>query len=399
MPPSQASDVPARLGAVWREHRLPLMAALTARLGSIDAAEDALSEAVLRAGRVWTAGFPDNPSGWLFRVALNAARDQSRRAATRTAKAPELTHLAMHTRTDIATPEERLALFQLTAHPALNPDERVALILFHLCELDAGAIARAFLVTPATIHKRLSRGRDKLRSAPPVADHDVDAVLSAIEIVYLQSYRDPDAGADVTALAVDARHLIDALIATVPRQGEPRALSALMHFLDARRPARRDPQGRFVPFDRQDISLWSAPALSAGAKALAPPPDDPGPYAIRAQIELVRMVAKRDGVLRDRELLSLHDQLLDIRPNPFAAIDRAVILSRLEGPEAGLQALEGLDRISQLSGHAAWQLAKADCHARAGQIAAARLHFEAARNLVPGEAQKRHIAERLSRLC
>ena len=397
-PPETPAYAPAALGRVWREHRLPLLAALNARLGSLDAAEDALSEAVVRAGRVWRASLPDNPSGWLFRVALNAARDGARRRTVRTDKQPELAHLAMQPHADIATPRERLGLFRLTAHPALNPEERIALILFHLCELDAAAIGRAFLVSPSTIHKRLSRGRDKLREAEP-APHDDGAVLSAVEIIYLQSYRDPDAGAEARALAVDARQLIDALIPLLPEPAEARALSALMHFLEARRPARRDPDGRFVPFAAQDATLWSPAALSAGVRAMGEPSESPGPYAIRAQIELTRMVARREGRPRDAELLSLHDALLTLAPSPFVAIERALVLSRVEGPRAGLEALDGLDGLERLSGHAAWQLAKADCHARAGQAAAARLHFEAARRLVPGEAQKRHIAERLSRLC
>lgn len=381
------------------------MAALTARLGDLDRAEEALSEAALRAHRSWAATIPANPSGWLYRVALNAATDVYRREARRTIAAPDL---AMMTETDTldVTPKARLDLLRHCADPVLSQEQQIALMLFHLAGLDCATIARAFLVRESAVHQRLSRARAKLRQdVGPRANGsggdgaDLSAVRAALEVIYLQSYRNIGGGVEAAALGRDALQLAQALCEAGPDEAESWALIALLHLLEARRPARLSTDRVFVPLNQQDALQWSAGAMQAGAAAMqrvAAIADRPEPYAVRAQIELTRMAARQQNRSCDRELLSLYDLLTDLVATPFAAIDRALVLSRLDGPQAGLTAFEALD--TDLSGHAGWHLAKAEFHDALGDVSRARLHMRSALTLIDGPAERAFVEAKLRAL-
>ncbi|WP_298913074.1 DUF6596 domain-containing protein [uncultured Algimonas sp.] len=402
--PTERSDgAPAILKAAWADHRVPLMAALTAKLGDLETAEDALAEAALRAHRSWTAAIPSNPCGWLYRVALNAARDGQRRSARHAGASPALKHHQRTTQLDglDVSPDARLALFRRCADPSLSSEQRIALMLFHLAGLDCAAIAKAFLVREVAIHQRLSRARKKLKGEKgnDGGTADLSAVRSALEVIYLQSYRNIGGGVEAEALGRDALHLAGALCEAGPDEPESWALLALMHLLEARRPARLTDEGDFVPFDRQDVGDWSAPHLRAGAAAMrraASRAERAEPYGLRAQVELTRIIARQKGEPCDAALLALHDRLVALTTSPFAAVDRALVLARLDGARAGLDALDGID--ADLSGHAGWHLAKAELHTRLGEAPQARLHLKAALTLMEEGAEKAFVATKLDSL-
>jgi RNA polymerase sigma-70 factor (ECF subfamily) len=396
---------PAALQAAWAAHRVPLMSALTARLGCLDRAEDALSEAALRAHRSWAASIPANPSGWLYRVALNAAHDRYRRELRHARAAPSLLSNQTDSQDDTleVSPETRLALFRLCADPILSRDQQIALMLFHLAGLDCGSIARAFLVSEPTIHQRLSRAREKLRHREPDIEPDADmsAVRSALEVIYLQGYRDAAGGPEADALGRDALQLAAALCDAGRGDAESWGLYALLNCLESRRQSRLSDDGCFVPFDGQDVSRWSARAMrhtAAAMKTVAALGQVPQPYAIRAQIEMTRMVARREGYNCDADLLALHDYLSGLTHAPFAGVDRALVLARLKGAKAGLEALDILRSQSDLSDYAGWHLAKADLYRKMGNIAQARAHMTSALTLVRGSAERGFVVEALRAL-
>ncbi|MGJ8560215.1 MAG: DUF6596 domain-containing protein [Litorimonas sp.] len=398
---------PAALQAAWAAHRVPVMSALTARLGCLDRAEEALSEAALRAQRSWAASIPANPSGWLYRVALNAAHDQYRREVRQARAAPALLSQQSEPQDDAleVSPEARLALFRLCAAPNLSQDQQIALMLFHLAGLDCGVISRAFLVSEPTIYQRLSRARSKLRrrdqEAQPEPEAELSAVRSALEVIYLQGYRDAAGGPEADALGRDALQLTGALCDAGQDDAESWALLALLNCLEARRRSRLSEEGCFVPFDRQEISRWSGAAMHHAAVAMqtvAALGQTPQPYAIRAQIELTRMVARRDGQNCDQALLALHNCLAGMIHAPFAGVDRALVLARLNGAQAGLNALETLDHHSDLSGHVGWHLAKAELYRNLGNMTQARAHMISALDLIDGAAERAFVEAALRTL-
>lgn len=395
---SISNAAPAALQAAWAAHRVPLMSALTARLGSLDRAEEALSEAALRAQRSWSVAIPANPSGWLYRVALNTAHDQYRREARHARAAPALLSHQTEPQDDAleVSPEARLALFRLCAAPRLSQEQQIALMLFHLAGLDCGSIARAFLVSEATIYQRLSRARTRLRTYDRDAESDgnLSAVRSALEVIYLQSYRDAAGGHEADALGRDALQLAAALCDARRDDAESWALLALLNCLEARRRSRLSDDGCFVPFDAQDISRWSGRAMRQAAVAMqtvASLARDTQPYAVRAQIEMTRMVARRDTRNCDASLLAQYDCLAGMMPAPFAGVDRALVLARLHGANAGLDALKVLEQQTDLSGHAGWHLAKAELHSKTGNVSRARRHLVSALDLIDGTAERAFV--------
>ena len=396
---------PAALGTVWAEYRIPLMAALTAKLGDLDRAEDALSEAVLRAHKSWAVALPDNPSGWLYRVALNAARDQFRKTARHRDQKSALEETIMshnHEDPDVSS-EVRLALFQKCADPSLSQDQQIAVMLFHLGGLSCKAIAKAFLVEDTVIYQRLSRARTKLKGQPFVPDvaDSIPMVRAALEVIYLQSYRNLSGGPEADALGQDALNLGEALCEASPKDAENWALLALLYLLQSRASARISDMGAMIPLGGQDPSKWMPDDMARAAKSLKRSlslTTQFGPYGVRAHIEMTRMRALRDGECRDQELLELHDLWLELTHQPFAAIERALILARVKGPKEAIKALDSLLLKHDLSGHAGWHLAKAEMHEQLGQIAETRFHLNAALSRIDGETERGFVESKIEEL-
>lgn len=373
------------------------------------------TDAVVAAQSAWRAGaLPDRPDAWLYRAALRKGLDRLRRAATETGKASEAgMHLDPEPSDDSQLPDARLGFFFACAHPALAPEAQIALILFHMAGLSAADIARAFLAREASVYQRLKRARDKLRANAMGFDvpgtgtwpERLPPVLSAIEIIYDQGHANLAGGIGPGALSRDGLQLAETLARLLPDECEVLALAAMLSFCEARRPARLDTAGRFIALKDQDPARWDSACLARAARLMDAAGDavassvlPPGPYAIRARIEACHCLAIASGQSRAGELVALYDDLMALAPSPVVAINRALALAKADGVAAGLAALAEATEGHDLTGHAPWHLARAELLTRAGEPNGAALHLKAARQLLPGPAERAFVSEKLALL-
>jgi predicted RNA polymerase sigma factor len=267
--------------SVARQSYGRLVALLSARTRDVAAAEDALADALMAALTTWPRdGVPKNPQGWLMTAARNRLLDNARHRWVRDNSAPTLELMMSdlyETADPDALPDERLKLMLVCAHPAIDPDMHTPLMLQTVLGLDAVAIARAFLVSPKTMGQRLVRAKNKIRQAQiafeiPAASEipqRLEAVLDAIYAAYGSSWEDA-AGTDQRAvgLAEEAIWLARVLRDQVPKEPEVHGLLALMLHCEARRPARRDANGKFVPLSEQDPRSWLTPLIDEAEREL-----------------------------------------------------------------------------------------------------------------------------------
>jgi len=395
--------------AVVRHSYGKLVAFLAARTGDVAAAEDALSDAFAAALADWPAnGVPANPEGWLTVVARRKIIDAGRRrrhvdeaAAPLRLIAEELE--AMSTVVDV--PDERLRLMFACAHPAIDPVVRAPLMLQTILGFDAVAIASAFLVAPATMGQRLVRAKAKIREAGipfrvPEADElaeRLDAVLSAIYAVYAEGWADPE-GADARQRGLAAEGIwLGRLVASL-LPGEPEALGllALMLHAEARRNARRNAEGDYVPLAEQNPALWDA-ALIDEAEAIllrASAMGVIGRYQLEAAVQSAHVAGRRNGRTDWAAIEKLYDGLAAITGSPVVAINRAVAIGESQGPEAGLAALDAAADDARLAAYQPYWAARAELLARAGQLNAAEAAYRQAVGLETDPAVRRFLQQR-----
>jgi RNA polymerase sigma-70 factor (ECF subfamily) len=388
------------LDGVFREHWGRVLATLVGFLGDIELAEDAAQEAFAIAAERWPRdGEPDNPVGWLISTARNRAIDHLRRQRVLAEKtkliARETTLTSEATVYQSATfPDERLELIFTCCHPALAPEAQVALTLRTLGGLSTEKIALAFLVPAETMSKRLTRAKRKIRDAripfavPP--GHQLpDRLASVLAVVYLV-FNNGWGGGRVD-LAAEAIQLGRALAELMPDEGDVLALLALMLLHDARRDARiRD--GEIVLLDDQDRALWDDRQISDGRALLqhALARGATGPYAVQAAIADLHLQQPRDW----RQIAALYQTLAVQTGSPVVELNRAIAVAELDGPEAGLAILEGLD----LDQYRYFHSARADLLRRAGRTDQARLAYRRALELAQTDAERRSLHGQLARL-
>ncbi|MGH8188625.1 MAG: RNA polymerase sigma factor, partial [Steroidobacteraceae bacterium] len=288
--------------AVARESYGRLVALLAARTRDVAGAEDALADALVSALTTWPRdGIPKNPQGWLMTAARNRLMDHARHRQVHDLSTPTLelmTRELDETADPDALPDERLKLLFVCAHPAIDPDMHTPLMLQTVLGLDAVAISRALLVAPKTIGQRLVRAKTKIRRAQiafeiPAADQipeRLEAVLNAIYAAYGNSWEDATAADHrIADLAQEAIWLARVLRQQIADDPEVRGLLALMLYCEARRPARRSVDGRFVPLTEQDPHDWNASMIAAaeGELAAAAPMRRPGRFQVEAAIQSV----------------------------------------------------------------------------------------------------------------
>lgn len=370
---------------VARESYGKLVAILAARDRDIAAAEDALSDALAAALRTWSAqGVPANPEGWLVTVARNRRKNVARGAAVRMRAEPEiLRRLDDAQDQPFASPlsDARLRLMFVCAHPAVDPAARTPLILQTALGIDAARIARAFMVPPATLSQRLVRAKARIRDAglsfslPEAEDlaPRLGAVLDAVYAGFGAGWDGLDTLDDPDALTGEAIWLARLLVALLPQESEPKGLLALMLYCAARRGARRDAQGRFVPLDRQDARLWDRTMVIEAETLLTEAARFGrfGRFQCEAAIQSVHVQRPITGQLNLSALRTLYDLLVEQTGSLGAQIGRAVVLAEGGDPASAAAALDALptDRVAQ---HQPWWVARARVAALAGNPAQQR---------------------------
>lgn len=343
---------------VARESYGRLVALLAARTRDVAAAEDALADAFAAALRVWPAqGAPANPEAWLFAAARRRLVDGARRRAVaqageaRILQAIEEIDEDMQAETGI--PDRRLGLMFACAHPAIEPGVRTALMLQVVLGVSAERIAAAFLVEPAAMGQRLARAKRKLRDSgvpfaipePAAWPERIGAVLDAIYAAYGEGWGDANGGdAPRRALAEEAIWLGRVLHNVAPDEPEAAGLLALMLHLEARRLARRDEAGAYVPLDAQDCGRWDA-AMIDEAEALlrsAAQRRRPGRYQIEAAIQSAHAARRLTGQTPWADIVGLYDALVAFTGSDVARLNRAAAVAKADGADAALAALEPL---------------------------------------------------------
>jgi predicted RNA polymerase sigma factor len=399
--------------AVARRSYSKLVAFLAARTGDVAAAEDALSEAFASALVDWPRkGCPANPEAWLLTVARRKIIDAGRRQRRGEIAAGHWQLLAEGLDAAAASqeiPDHRLALMFACAHPAIESGIRAPLMLQVVLGVDAATIASAFLVSPATMGQRLVRAKNKIRQAGisftiPEREELPDrlaAVLDAIYAAFAEGWADPG-GTDVARrdLAEEALFLGGLVAELLPGAPEALGLLALMLHAEARRSARRNDRGEYVPLAEQDPGLWDAGMIDTAETLLrrAGALGSIGRYQVEGALQSAHVHRRRTGEVNWSEVVQLYDALLMLVGSPVVAINRALALAELEGPAAALEAMKHLDGDGRLTEYQPYWAARAELLARTGARVDAARAYEIAIGLERDPAVRRFLQQRRSDL-
>ena len=399
--------------AVARRSYSKLVAFLAARTGDVAAAEDALSEAFASALIDWPRqGCPANPEAWLLTVARRKIIDAGRRqhrGEIATGHWQLLTEGLDEAAASQEIPDHRLALMFACAHPAIESGIRAPLMLQVVLGVDAATIASAFLVSPTTMGQRLVRAKNKIRQAGipftvPEREELPDrlaAVLDAIYAAFAEGWADPG-GTDIARrdLAEEALFLGGLLAELLPGEPEALGLLALMLHAEARRRARRNDRGDYVPLAEQDPGLWDARMIETAetllrrAGALGPI----GRYQLEGALQSAHVHRRRTGEANWSEVVQLYDALMRLVGSPVVAINRALALAELEGPGAALEAMKDLDGDGRLTEYQPYWAARAELLARTDARDEAARAYEIAIGLERDPAVRRFLQQRRSHL-
>src|SRR5258708_9432991 len=399
--------------AVGRRSYGKLVGFLAARTRDVAAAEDALSEAFASALADWPRkGCPENPEGWLLTVARRKVIDMHRGRRRHEIAGEQLRILAagLEAAATVAEiPDQRLALMFACAHPAIEASIRAPLILQVVLGLDAKTIASAFLMSPAAVGKRLVRAKDKIRQAgipfsvPQRGDRPrrLDTVLDAIYAAFAEGWMDA-AGMDLARRDLTAEAMLLAWLVTDLLPAEPRGLGlrAFMLHAEARRHARRNRHGDYVPLAEQDPALWDsqmideAEALLRRASVLG----SIGRYQLEGALQSAHVYRCRTGQANWAEVVQLYDALFALAGSPVVAINRALAIAELHGASAALDAMPDLAADVRLAEYQPYWAARAELLAKAGAHSEARQAYEIAIGLERDPAVRRFLQQRQSAL-
>ena len=405
-------DVREAITRAHHEEWARVVAALTRRFGDLDIAEEAAAEAFATAVERWPAdGVPPNPGAWLTTTANRKAIDRIRRENKRDDKQKEAQLLYDDDPPEPpgAIDDERLRLIFTCCHPALAMETRVALTLRMVGGLTVPEIARAFLVQETAMGQRITRAKAKIKAAripyrvPSAEDLParVSGVLAVLFLVFNEGYlaTGPDTDPvrhDLTAEAIRLTRLIRALM---PEDGEVAGLLALMLLTEARRTARVSASGELVTLDEQDRGTWDAALIAEGhrlvrerlAAGVAP-----GRYQILAAISAVHTSARDVRDTDWSQVVALYDQLVRLDPSPIIALNRAIAVAELDGPEVALAAVDRLE--DKLAGYHAYHATRADLLRRLGRSQKSRAAYDKAIELAGNTAETAYLTRRRDQL-
>jgi predicted RNA polymerase sigma factor len=384
-----------------------LVAYLCANTHDVAGAEDALSEALVAALNAWPRdGVPEKPEAWLLTAARHAYIDRVRHQKVATANESTLVLLRENRREEASPefPDERLKLLFVCAHPAIDPAIHPPLMLQTVLGLDAARIAQAFLVSPTTMGQRLVRAKTKIRDAgipfevPPDCElpQRLEAVLEAIYAAFGIAWDDVD-GVDQTGreLAEEAIWLARVLTELIPKEPEVRGLLALMLHCEARRSARREPEGEYVPLTEQDPRQWSMTLIEEAEQHLAEASKEHriGRFQLEAAIQSVHAERARSGRTEWAVVALFYEQLMRISPTVGTRTGYAAAVAEARGVEPGLSVLDGIDPAVVASYQPYWAV-RAHLLQRRGRVQEARDAFERAIGLAKDPAVRRFLLQR-----
>jgi RNA polymerase sigma factor (sigma-70 family) len=392
---------------VWRECAPHILVALVHRYGDFDAAEDAVQEALLAAARQWPAeGIPDNPQGWLIRVASRRLVDQWRSDQARAVR-EDLVARQPPVPADTGGDgrDDSLTLLLLCCHPALVRPSQVALTLRAVGGLSTAQIARAFLVPEATMAQRISRAKARLRqvgarfTVPAAAElpERVAAVAQVLYLIFTEGHTaTTGTGLTDTSLADEAIRLTRTLHRLVPTAGEVSGLLALLLLTDARRAARTRPDGSLVPLAEQDRARWDRARIAEGVALVeaALPVGPVGPYQLQAAIAAVHAEAATAADTDWEQIEQLYRMLHELTPGPVVTLNHAVAVGEVRGPVAALEMLEPLLQDPSLRRHHRLHAVRAHLLERAGRTDEARTAYATAARLATSIPEQRYLNTR-----
>ncbi len=419
MPPPVPEQISRTIETLYRAESGRVLATLVRLLGDLDLAEESMHEAFAAALESWPqTGIPESPRPWLISTARFKAIDAMRRRARFDGAQRDLVAHIESRANDAASgnaamgdeeiEDDRLRLIFTCCHPALPADAQVALTLREVCGLTTEEIARAFLVTPATLAQRIVRAKTKIRETPipyevPTPEElpeRLDAVLQVIYLVFNEGYS-AAAGAEVTRAELTGEAIrLGRLLTELQPEPEVVGLLALMLLQESRRAARTSPTGELILLDHQDRALWNREQIAEGVAMVERALNSRrfGAYTLQAAIAAVHAEAESPAATDWRQIVALYDQLVRIQPSPVVYLNRAVAIAMCDGPEAGLAQIDAVLEHGELANYYLAHSARADLCRRLGWTAEARSSYEKALALTQQEPERQFLARRIEEL-
>jgi len=412
-----AAEVSRIAEHLFRNESGKLVSVLTGIFGleHLQLAEDVVQEALIRALRVWPYyGVPKNPAAWITQTAKHLALDLLRREKRFQEKQPDVIAAVEHwsavppaeeATMDTEISDDRLRLMFACCHPVLPAEAQIALALKTLCGFSPMEIARSFLITEAAVAKRLTRARQRLQEqrvpfeipAGAELSERLDGVLTTLYLLFNEGYKASSGDRLVRQeMCAEAIHLTR-LLAGHPAGDVPRthALLALMLLHEARTPARVDAQGGILRLKEQNRAQWDPEMVASGLEHLARSAtgDEISRYHLQAGIAACHSTAASDAATNWPEILALYDQLAKIDGSPIVALNRAVALAKVQGPAAGIAALESVQKEPSLASYHLLYAVLAEFESQLGRFEAASKHLRHALKLADQKAEQSFLAK------
>jgi len=394
------------IALIFRREYGRAVAVLTRSFGDISLAEEAVQDAFTVAIVHWQKhGVPPSPAGWIITTARNKALDKLRREASRDERQEAALSLMEKDTEEHDVRDEQLRLIFTCCHPAIAQDGQVALTLRLMGGLSTAEIARAFFVPEATMAQRITRVKTKIRDAGipyriPEAEElpsRLSTVLAVVYLIFNEGYSASAGDALMrTELCDEAIRLGRLLVELLPQQSEVLGLLSLMLLINARRDARTDDEGHLVNLSEQDRSLWNRDEIAEGQALLriCLQRNQPGVYQLQAAINAVHSDAVTTPDTDWPQILKLYDHLMTIAPSPIVALNRAVAIAEVDGPDAALRLVDTIE----LPDYHLYHAVRADLLRRAGRNADAAMAYQAAMKFCDNKKEKEYLERRYREL-